>query len=1329
MSAITARESRNMPSFMQRILCFIAASLLAPSLTCAVENAAPAFAPLIAESTRRVEAAERRLQDARQRRDELQSARDELTARINTIALGMGIERDEAYAALTRRLAEAGDEARRLDVALRATSPENFDQLPLMIEFDRATDQRKAIDTQIIELERQILQHVEAFVASNGQAQPLVTARRQLEIDFIAAGHQASMLQMTRDAVSRTERGAMKYAAVQPDVEVDRTMRLDIRPPADSAQRLQRFASRRSAEAIDALGRAFFSGMTLSLPGLERVRDQVEAHRYGEALEAYKAYFFERLLREAEPERQDGEAVNAMALLTPPTRRELDDVLRGLIVQTLQDRGQKIRIEAQLGPPGAMNWTFLESIAPSPSPDETLQLAYCRRLGDPRAVGRPLLASYAIGGPVEHLHGWCDMVDDWAMNWRRDVEASPLPIRDYNLLIVCRIQALRSQLRMMAIMRPSFVDDLPADTLARLLMAFNEEYLASAVRLGRAGLYNFRIMALMSMLPTSLRMQEFHAHQWALREGWRQVDDNFVYKIRRDGANFEFANDGHENTDQFLFDTFDELRARHAQPGWLDPWWDEEFVDRFKTNVRYRMHNLKPDGVSYRLNARSQYFRYAGDKPEYRVDLLADEAEVRRRLWRVFRIGRPESEPQIASESLAFQGYYYLRSGWRPDDLFVYFQSIGQPILSGREDDTGLSLYGHGGIHLLAAAPLVDDKAQYIHEGLVYWPGGKAPFSTYGRPDTVQEGRFHAGARFDLAEGEFRGVYRYRKPDASFNVFGEYGHESAETRARSRAEREGRPFEDAPVDDVRQSRQVLSVRGRKTYIVTDFYDSRRPHRFAQDYTIYTPTRRDHLAARLRLLNQAGVAPLSLDVESRTLATCNVGLPNQFMAHASALPLNYKVQADPRIQAAMETGDDPAALDKKFGKYDRQEGEMSGRRQFSSRVAMTWQAEGPAALITIVMPQDTAYETTPSHPLADLHIDAPRQDVAAFTARYPDGTPIAYAAAHGARELQAGPVRANARGLLLVGDDGIALDCTAIAIGDQRITPEHADFTFRIEAGRVVIDEPIYRPIQPVVIEPACNIFVGEQQVTLRCETPDVEIRYTLDGSRPTPASPLYAEPIRIGHSCRIKARAFRKGTVEDIWQQDGTHATVEYDAVFVRTDLMPALAPGASEPGLGYQYFTGVWTDVMTNARIAPTEKSGVSALLDTSMRDTAGAFGVRYEGYIDVPRDGVYTFHAPRELVYPDRDSGYDLRLFIDDREWYPAVRWHAHGTWSIALAKGRHRFRAIFADLRPRPHKVELMWGFPHPDFTWKGAAPIVEISGPGLDRQPIPSSMLSH
>lgn len=55
-------------------------------------------------------------------------------------------------------------------------------------------------------------------------------------------------------------------------------------------------------------------------------------------------------------------------------------------------------------------------------------------------------------------------------------------------------------------------------------------------------------------------------------------------------------------------------------------------------------------------------------------------------------------------------------------------------------------------------------------------------------------------------------------------------------------------------------------------------------------------------------------------------------------------------------------------------------------------------------------------------------------------------------------------------------------------------------------------------------------FDGPMTITITSETPNVEIRYTLDGSTPTETSPLYKKPFVIKNSMYVKAKAFKKGS-------------------------------------------------------------------------------------------------------------------------------------------------------------------------------------------------------
>ena len=1341
----------------------------------AAEPLPAAFEPIIAASKARADAAQKAVAEWKGKRDALVNQQKPIEKKVRDLGKKLNAERDEQLSAINAELLKVEARLKAVEGEIKSLSPSGFKTTQEFAAYDKLKGERRSLQEALERLQRASFAALREFVRADADGAKLVAEWERLDIEAIGAGNEATLVQLRRDSIVRAE-GSLQGLITNPPKEpkgIESQSLIEAPQPDDVAARKARFAARRTPAGIKELGERFFSQMTLTTPGLEPVRKLVEQRNYAAALDAYKQYYFRKLLAEdaeaanseaiasSDDEPLEGVVSHASSVFPPPTQEQIDLALRGILAETVAVKSAVKKFSIKLGEPGAMNWVFVSDeegrvhkwsqneLGQVAQPHDPLLLQLCRNQNYPGATFAALLRSYAIGGPVEHLRRWADVLDDWTLNWQRDVEASALPIRDYNTLYVCRVEETRGRLKALCKMRPSFVDDLPSDTFARWMMALNEEYVASSIRLGRSGIYNFRIMALNSMLPTSLKLQEFHAHQWALREGWRQVDNNFLYKTRQDGANHEFANDGHENTDQSMLRHVELLRValkeqKDIAPLPIEPFWDREFVDNLTNNTRYWLHNLKQDGCSYRLNARSQRHRYIGFKPEYHLGLLAHEDELRRRAWQVHHVGKPEAAPTIFSESFANQGYYYLRSGWGLDDEFLYFQSIGQPIMSGREDNTGFSLYGQRGIHLLSPAPVVDGKVQNAHYGVLTNPGGKTHFATYAWPNIVKTGRFHAGSQFDLCEGHFNGVYTYHKGDEFYDVFGSYGYDSSRTKAENRAMREGKPFVDEPIKDVRQSRRIISLRGSSTYIVTDTFESTHSHRFTQNYTVYTPVRSEQLDARLHALRDDKLPQLISDSKTGLIATNNIGLPNLQLRHVSALPLSYAISDDRRTAAALEANGDLKAVLKPFSKRDRHHTDSTGAVQFSRHVAVNWEGQGPQVVVTIVSPQPPHYDATTEPPLAltDFKPLPLSNEVAGFTAKLDDGGNIEHLSAATPRNLQLGAIKAYASGLtVIVGKSGIALDCTSLTINGTTLKPTHPDFTFKLDGNRLVIDEPIYRPIQPVVIEPRdCNVFTDSMQVTLSCSTPGVEIRYSLDGSKPTPQSPLYTGSFEVRETSLLKARAFRPGLKADVWQQDGTHATSVVSAVFRKEAALAAVKVKAIKPGLKYEFFSGIWTEVMTRSLTMPAQATGtMTKLLDANevravrnaQQPTAeqSAFGLRLTGYLNVPEDGVYTLHAPSEFLFPDIDCGYDLRVFIDGHEWNPANRWHAHGNWSIALKKGPHNFQVVFADLRPKPHKTELMWGFPHPEFTWKGIAPQIEISGPGMKQQAFPANLLSH
>ena len=236
--------------------------------------------------------------------------------------------------------------------------------------------------------------------------------------------------------------------------------------------------------------------------------------------------------------------------------------------------------------------------------------------------------------------------------------------------------------------------------------------------------------------------------------------------------------------------------------------------------------------------------------------------------------------------------------------------------------------------------------------------------------------------------------------------------------------------------------------------------------------MYTPVRADNAQKRLALLRDGKIEPLAADDKNRLLATRNIGLPNVEIRHISAFPVKYVVTADQHPAAVLTGEADAKTCTKGFIKRDRQEGDRAGVIQFGQQVAVNWEGQGTQLLVSLVASPGTAYTANPPGLLHDVKPIAPRADVAGFTGKFADGTEIGYIASAQPTALQLGAIEATASTLLIADGHGIALDCSKIG----GIAPPDADFTFRVENGRAIVEEPIYRPIQPVVIEPLPNVF-------------------------------------------------------------------------------------------------------------------------------------------------------------------------------------------------------------------------------------------------------------
>jgi alpha-L-fucosidase len=227
---------------------------------------------------------------------------------------------------------------------------------------------------------------------------------------------------------------------------------------------------------------------------------------------------------------------------------------------------------------------------------------------------------------------------------------------------------------------------------------------------------------------------------------------------------------------------------------------------------------------------------------------------------------------------------------------------------------------------------------------------------------------------------------------------------------------------------------------------------------------------------------------------------------------------------------------------------------------------------------------------------------------------------------------------------------------------------------------------------PPFIASDAEIFVDSINVTAAAGRGGVEIRYTLDGTAPTAASPLAKNPIRLTATTTVTARCYRNG------RPVSGPAAVK----FTKTAPRPAVAVAQGKPGLAVAYYGGAWSDLPDFATLKPKSRT-IQQAIDLSAHPGEERFGLEFGGWVQVPRDGVYAF-------FIESDDG--SRLWIGETLVVDNDGSHgmAEKRGLIALAAGRHPIRVAY--------------------FNGTGDSGLkVSFEGPGLAKQVIPASALAH
>ncbi len=190
-----------------------------------------------------------------------------------------------------------------------------------------------------------------------------------------------------------------------------------------------------------------------------------------------------------------------------------------------------------------------------------------------------------------------------------------------------------------------------------------------------------------------------------------------------------------------------------------------------------------------------------------------------------------------------------------------------------------------------------------------------------------------------------------------------------------------------------------------------------------------------------------------------------------------------------------------------------------------------------------------------------------------------------------------------------------------------------------------------------------NVFVGQTEIKLTAPLQNTEIYYTTDGTIPTQASNRYADGIVVTEDTTLKVRCYTPAGYA------GEIVTLSY----VATDYLPAVEAKPSREGLQVD-----WHDFRgdTCAKIDSATFLGRYVVPTVAIpKEASGNIGLIFNGYIEVPADGIYSF-------YLESDDGSVLDIdgvrVIDNDG--PHSRLERSG--QVALAKGIHRLSARYFD-----------------------------------------------
>ena len=1065
--------------------------------------------------------------------------------------------------------------------------------------------------------------------------------------------------------------------------------------PTDLDARVKAFAERNSKPNQEQLAKTFFALVDLGkVP--EAVRTAAAKGDYETALNAYRDFFMDRLGK-LDPDETKNFAVRPRKPPIPHEKAYLhtaEDLMNGVtvfgfvdfptpptvkcsqdyydVMNAAKNQDKKLEIRFEFGQPGRANWTWSPDYMPLGYPHNPYDRSFFSAV-----CGRPhfltaLLVKYIETKDAKYWDKWIEYMDDICMNWRRDVmRAGFNPTKNLNN-IEYFVDGLFANLSYMARETPELVKAMPASTLIRLLNRMQMEYMADALQYGRNYSTARRIMFdSWNNLRIALSFPEFKSSDYLVRNYVRDLEGLSMLSIMPDGCDIADSRNYNKSTPKYYKTTSDAINASSLAPSWVkEPWWNQWLYGVMQDQMHFIIGELWANGVYPKWDP----LRPTTDvliRPDYYAKSVPDafaEPNHVKIISMLFGDGKA-GVPNYTSDFFPFGGYHLVRSGWTKQDQWLYMSSTRPPSIGGGNNRVLLYAYGR---HLLlgGGTPVGVDDCDQIGSG-------------------ADQRCYPEAMRKDLYTpmyGKNNGAIAYRTPlkcrwhnSETFDFCeGVYSGPFARRNEPVRF-----------INDVSHRREILFARKLGVWVITDRMTGSTPHKYQWWWPFYCPDPNDRYGREYPGFRREAI---SFDQKQQTYRASSTNSVNLTMSLFSEEPLK-----------------------------------MDG-------LACKLEGKNNRTLVSLLYPRK--FENGVVAPdLSDVKPVKGLDGTIGFSASVPGGGRVVYQTAQASGQVAIDGITMKGEGLFLTTmpdgqKSGIALGCTEIAVNSSKNAIPYSDFEFNYNGKKISDCMPIYRPMNLPVIKPDADRFSGEAQISMTHDEPGVQIRYTLDGSDPKPDSTVYKRPFTIKETTVVKARAFRKGVTAIPPTSDGTRVTAVARAMFTKDTLWDAAKVGSTKPGLAYTYYEddGSWPISVFNLEVLKPVKNGTCPdLFDTGLANTNIGYAFIYTGYLDIAREGLYTIHAPPEFVNPTIHAGYDLRLFVDGREWYPATQPQNYGNWSIPLKAGKHAFRVLYIN-----QQTTTLWGDVangYEDCYYRGNKPGLKISGPGLEKQAIPAGMLCH